>query len=651
MKYIYILLTLLVLFILVFLVTEDRCKAIEKFTQFPQNKFVCKDSNASNYYSGETSEDQIENNSYCSYNTSVVCNRPFADNYDSSLDNLNKNNISSDISVCGLSHYNNYIDVYEYDDTGNKIKAIKDDASGTPLTYLGKEVIVDSSDTRSVPINEKFLKYKSDNSIVYKQSNVIDNSKCKNINNKICRFPMAKAIVNSVQGISKCNEYSSLINSNNELLPDIYLISGAAFTEDEIKERINKKSLYKELFFETDTIGGFGLNLWDENGFVNLGDLTKSKDIVLNSDIVMSTDNNKTGFIVGSYIDENGNIKNRFGYGFSALPRNYTELVSYARNNDFHVALAVSKKADKYACGIGKTKAIACDIALARCRTFVNFDNLELYFKDLLNDLQTEMKRRRNLYPIRSYAGYGSIYDTKIINESDEDEKELQDIINDYVMNKDELTLATSYYRLMSHKELYNKFLNDPLATDNIIIKKVEKTDSNITSLPTLQEVMNYITDKAKKDEENGNVCGILMIDNNRYMNFNNDATEISSKCSPLPTINNFTCGDNVDDSLCTKSVVLGLDSNGSCFASQESKPHFPSDKDFSLDPVQKEGISDEDYDKIMMQWNNEKKSVAENSKMDLANNLLDKCKNMGGSNCILYKFDGEIYSYNSLFN
>ena len=52
-----------------------------------------------------------------------------------------------------------------------------------------------------------------------------------------------------------------------------------------------------------------------------------------------------------------------------------------------------------------------------------------------------------------------------------------------------------------------------------------------------------------------------------------------------------------------------------------------------------------------MIQWNNEKKSVAENSKMDLANNLLDKCKNMGGSNCILYKFDGEIYSYNSLFN
>lgn len=83
MKYIYILLTLLVLFILVFLVTEDRC-TIERFTQFPQNKFVCKDPNASNYYSGETSEDQIENNSYCSYNTSVVCNRPFADNYDPS---------------------------------------------------------------------------------------------------------------------------------------------------------------------------------------------------------------------------------------------------------------------------------------------------------------------------------------------------------------------------------------------------------------------------------------------------------------------------------------------------------------------------------------------------------------------------------------
>ena len=651
MKYIYILLILLVLFILVFLVTEDRCK-VERFTQFPQNNFVCTDPNATNKYSGDLTDDQVVNNSYCSYNTSVVCNRPFADNYDSNLDNLNKNNISSDISVCGLSQYNNYIDVFEYDDDGNKIRALKNDASGTPLSYLGEEVLIDSLDTRSVSNNEKFLKYKSDNSIVYKQSNVIDNSKCKNINNKICRFPTAKTTINSVQGISKDNtEYSSLISSNNELLPDKYLISGAAFTEDEIKERTNKKSLYKELFFETDTIGGFGLNLWDENGFVNLGDLTRSKNIVLNSDIVMSTDDNKTGVILGSYIDENGDIINRFGYGFSALPRNYNELVSYARNNDFHVALAVSKKADKYACGIGKTKAIACDIALARCRTFVNFDNLELYFKDLLNVLQTEMKRRRNLYHIKSYAGYGSIVNSKIIDISNADEKESQDIIKDYIMNKDELTLATSYYRFMSHKELYNKFLNDPLAVDNIIIKKVEKTDTNITSLPSLQEVMNYITDKAKKDEENGNICGILMIDNERYMNFNNDATEISSKCSPLPTINNFTCGDNVDDSLCTKSVVLGLDINGTCFASQESKPHYPSNKDFLLDPIQKEHMSNDDYEKIMLQWNNEKKSVAENSKMDLANELLDKCKNMGGSNCILYKFDGQIYSYNSLFN
>ena len=123
--------------------------------------------------------------------------------------------------------------------------------------------------------------------------------------------------------------------------------------------------------------------------------------------------------------NENAKIINRFGYGFSKIPRNYNELVSLARNNDFHVALAVSKKADKYACGIGTTKAIACDVALARCKTFVSFEDLELYFNGLVNILRLEMNRRKNLYPIKSLAGFGSISDSKEINESDSKEKEL----------------------------------------------------------------------------------------------------------------------------------------------------------------------------------------------------------------------------------
>ena len=169
------------MFMLVFLVTDDRCEqgynALEKFTQVIQTKYICNDPNAKNKYTGKLGENQVIDNSYCSYENNVVCNRPFADNYDNNLDNINKNNISSDISVCGSSDYNNYIDVFEYDEDNNKIRAIRSDTSSTPgsLKYLGKDVTIDSSDTRDVINDEKFLKYKNENTVVYKQTNKIDN--------------------------------------------------------------------------------------------------------------------------------------------------------------------------------------------------------------------------------------------------------------------------------------------------------------------------------------------------------------------------------------------------------------------------------------------------------------------------------------------
>ena len=79
MKYIYILLILLVLFMLVFLVTDDRCEqgynALEKFTQVIQTKYICNDPNAKNKYTGKLGENQVIDNSYCSYENNVVCNR------------------------------------------------------------------------------------------------------------------------------------------------------------------------------------------------------------------------------------------------------------------------------------------------------------------------------------------------------------------------------------------------------------------------------------------------------------------------------------------------------------------------------------------------------------------------------------------------
>ena len=60
MKYIYVILLILVLFILVFLITEDKC-AIENFTQFNDDKYICDDANANNTYTGDT-DNKIVNN-------------------------------------------------------------------------------------------------------------------------------------------------------------------------------------------------------------------------------------------------------------------------------------------------------------------------------------------------------------------------------------------------------------------------------------------------------------------------------------------------------------------------------------------------------------------------------------------------------------
>jgi len=651
MKYIYILIMLLVLFILVFLITDSRCE-IENFTQIRQNNYICNDPNAIN---SNMNSDKPIDNSFCTYDNEIVCNRPFADNYDISLDNINKNTISNDISVCGNSTFNNYVDVYEYEkdedgdimfNNGNKIKirATKSDAIGNPLKYIGNEVIVDPSDNRAnIQDINKYLKYKNGNGVVYVQSNKIDNSKCKKIDNKICRFPMTDVKINSLNGISDNDgEFKSLVNSNNELMPSNYLTQGARYKKEDLELRSNKKSLYKELFFETNTISGYGLNLWDINGYVTMEQLTSRKGIIINN---THTFNDEDGPILGSYINERGVIINRFGYGFSAMPRNYHELAKYAKDNGIHVALAINKDATKYACGIGSTKAIACDVALARCRSFMTFENLEIYFKDLLSSLQIELKRRRNVYPVKSLLW--NIIDSKIIDVKNSDEEKLHKIIDDYINTKDELTLATSYYRLMSHKELYNKILNNKLDDNSLIIKKIERSDESISELPTLVEVMKYIMDKSKKDEESGNTCGILMIDEQRYMNFNNDATEIISKpgCNPLPTLLNI-CNNKTN---CYEAAVIGTNNENKCFILQDIKSTFPDWKTFNDAPIQKE-YDDNAHKELISQWNSEKDQIKSNNQVDLANNLLERCKSVG-NNCVLYKLNGEVYSYNTLFD
>ena len=166
MKYIYVLLILLVLFVLVYLITEDRCQ-IEHFKQIEHDGDKrCNDIKALN---NDPDTEKTIDNSYCIYDYETVCSRPFADNYDNSLDDININNTSSSLPVCGNPEFGNYVDVFTYDDNGDKVRAIISDANGEPLTYLGQEVELDPRDE-----NKKFLIYKSDGSFVYLQTNVID---------------------------------------------------------------------------------------------------------------------------------------------------------------------------------------------------------------------------------------------------------------------------------------------------------------------------------------------------------------------------------------------------------------------------------------------------------------------------------------------
>ena len=45
----------------------------------------------------------------------------------------------------------------------------------------------------------------------------------------------------------------------------------------------------------------------------------------------------------------------------------------------------------------------------------------------------------------------------------------------------------------------------------------------------------------------------------------------------------------------------------------------------------------------------NEREEILKNERVDLANSLLNKCNKISGD-CVLYKINGKIYSYNSLY-
>ncbi len=649
MKYIYVILLLLVLFVLIYSITEDRCN-VEKFTQIDDPNYICDDVNANNTYTGDTT-DKLVNNSYCTYNYDIICNRPFADNYDEVASTIP----SSDVSVCGDISFNstgNYIDayVYEKDDNGNfvldssdnkiKVKLLKSEISGNPLKYFDRDVVVDSNQD---------LRY-SDGTLVYKQTHKIDNSKCKYINNKICRFPMAEAKVNSLHGITTNeDEFKSLVNDAGELMPNNMLTQGVLYNDETKLKRQNKKRLFTELFFSPTEVLGEGLNIWDEHGFVNMTLLDKNDNFLITNKIITDTNGNELSTeILNSFIDSFDNIINRRSYNLGNVPGTYYKLVKLARDKGLHVALAVSKNADKYACGIATTKAIACDIALARCKTFISLEKYDTLFNRQKGNLISELVRRQSIYPIKNTAY--TVVDSEVnIKEEDkyymyryydDNQKQnhltvLQSSLNDENLD----TLADKYYRSLTLKEIHNIFKNSSITQDEI-----NSVEGISTAVAGLDSVMKYVVHKSNESEES-NKCGILLIDYERYENYNNDGTNVIEHCNlsnadggcDLSNVQNICDGKEN----CQEAAVLGLNKDNKCILLQDFKLILPGWDKYDLLPEMNENDD---------QWVNEKNEIVKNNKVDLANDLLKKCE-MLGSECVMYKINGETYSYNTLFS
>ena len=125
------------------------------------------------------------------------------------------------------------------------------------------------------------------------------------------------------------------------------------------------------------------------------------------------------------------------------------------------------------------------------------------------------------------------------------------------------------------------------------------------------------------------------MVDDKRYINFNNDATEILDKCKLTEPVS--ICNNRAK---CNDASVIGMNENDKCFTIQDFNITLPKWDKYDL--LKEKNNKDK--------WINEKNEINENNKIDLVNSMMEKC-NLVGKNCIIHKINGKTYSYNSLFS
>lgn len=192
-----------------------------------------------------------------------------------------------------------------------------------------------------------------------------DNSLCQYENNDTCMFPVSTTNINSLYDIiDNPEEFSSIHNPDGTVNYNNILRAGPCIPTRQ--NRSNKLDLYYRLFnrsainLQMNNLDPV-FNMWDGSGKITQTQLNASYDNVVRSYNFVEQGLNTNIDVLG------------YGLNIKTSDNNisYNDIVNAFNNQSDpkkrHVALAVSKKSDKYAIGIGKTKESAMDIALMNC--------------------------------------------------------------------------------------------------------------------------------------------------------------------------------------------------------------------------------------------------------------------------------------------
>ena len=625
MRTYYYVILIFLLVTLIYVYFDDKCQ-LEQFIQ-ENNKF-CTDKKASNYVDSSNINKEEIDNSFCTYDKHIICDRPNAQNY--FIGNL----IEPEYNCPDKEAYNFEDYEYELDSSGNKIIIDNNDLDSN-RKYCGWNVSL------------KDGKYYRNDELVYKLKKCPNLKICKYIENKICKFPMSNLKINSLKGITfGDDEFDGLLlkSENGEeldeykLLENNYIINGAQITPESSKIRKNLFKLYTRLFNNDGSIvNEEGLNIWDKNGKIDNEQLLTNKDKVYDL-----------------YLSNNGKIISRLGYGLNEIPSNYYQLVKNLNKKNIHVSLAVNDSATKYAIGVGRTKSEAVDVALIRCITFVSLKEIYNIFNKSFNndygnkdslvnivhqklDLSNSSESSSNFW-----AKIGSIFKKpkNIVNPKSSPELEKESFnLKQKLNNNDASGLGKKLLNLTSHRDIIDKY---NINVDNLEFDEFKcKIDGNLEdrtcpTKPTVQEVLKYIYSKCKRENETDK-CGILMVNENRYLNLDM-YTSLSDSEKNLFINSSIPNYPFCKHDKCNEVIVLGLNK-------ETKETHiFRNVKN----------INDKNYDRLPVKndknkWINEKDDILKNSKVDLVLNTYNNCKEYF-EKCILYKVNNEDSSYKYLY-